>query len=912
MTQALLGGLATGSVYALLGLGIVLVFSVSRNVNLAQGEFYVYGALIASTLVGLGLPILVAAVIAVVAVAVIAAVLQVVVVARMESAPHATQLLGSIGIALMMAGVARMLWDTDERSLPGLFDRDEPFDIWGLSITPQTIVLFTALAVTCALLWFLLTRTMLGAQMSAVAALSSRAGLLGIRTNSVARLTYAVAGGVGALAGIVVTPLVFVSYHAGLGLTISGFIAAAFGGLRSVRGAVAGGLLLGVLEATAVHVGQSTMKTPLALALLIVVLLVRSESEASGRRWRTLRLWRARRTAVPRLHAVAGRARPLASAGRRGRFAALAVIAAFGLAGPHLLAPYWLSVWTFVGVLVVVGVGLDLLLGYTGQLSLGQTTFMGASAYLVALAAKWWDASPLLAVAVAMAGSVAMAGLVGAVVLRLRGYFFTLATLAVAMGLEALADGLPEQLGGPSGLPVLTTLGIGPFALDTPEKLFAATWLTAALGMAIAARLVRSRFGYAMRTVGHDEALAAAVGASPFSIKLRVFCLSAAYAAAAGVLTAHSYLSVSPSVLGFLGGIDAILGLLLGGLGTVFGAALGIPLVRLLPEAGESVASYQLVIQGFAIVAIVLLMPRGLMGGLRSVLQSLRRRGDADATPQSPEAAAPGHLSVSAAAAPAEVPARDPRTEPRLRLTASGVEVRFGGIVALSGVDLEVAPGLITGLIGPNGAGKSTLLAVLAGSRRPTSGTVRLGERDLTGIGAGTCARLGIARAFQLPRIPPHMTVLEVAMLGTFRRGRGGILRSWWRGQRELAAMEATACEQLRRVGIAHLARAEASTLSTSDQKLLEVARALASAPEVLLLDEPAGGLFEDDLPRLAQLLRGLAEEGLAVVLVEHDMSLVMEVSDRIVVLNEGCVIADGPADVVRLSPEVIDAYLGV
>ncbi|QPP05243.1 ATP-binding cassette domain-containing protein [Streptomyces bathyalis] len=911
MMQALLGGLATGSVYALLGLGIVLVFSVSRNVNLAQGEFYVYGALIASTLVGLGIPILLAAVIAVVAVAAIAALLQVVVVARMESAPHATQLLGSIGIALMMSGVARLLWDTDDRSLPGLFDRDEPFDVWGLSITPQTIVLFTALVVTCALLWFLLTRTMIGAQMSAAAALSSRAGLLGIRTNSMARLTYAVAGGVGALAGIVVTPLVFVSYHAGLGLTISGFIAAAFGGLRSVRGAVAGGLLLGVLEAVAVHVGQSTMKTPLALALLIIVLLARSESETSGRRWRTWRLWRARRSAVPSLHAVVGRARPLASAGRRGRFSALAAVAAFGLAGPHLLAPYWMSVWTFVGVLVVVGVGLDLLLGYTKQLSLGQTTFMGASAYLVALAAKWWDASPLLAVVVAMVGSVAMAALVGAVVLRLRGYFFTLATLAVAMGLEALVNGLPEQLGGPSGLPILTTLGIGSFTLDTPEKLFAATWFTAALGMAIAARLVRSRFGYAMRTVGHDEALASAVGASPFSIKLRVFCLSAAYAAVAGVLTAHSYLSVSPSVLGFLGGIDAILGVLLGGLGTVFGAVLGIPLVRLLPEAGESVTSYQLVIQGFAIVAIVVLMPRGLMGGLRFVLESLRPRSNAEARPHSRGVAAAGGL-VARAAASAEAVTREPQSASGLRLTASDVEVRFGGIVALSGVDLEAAPGLITGLIGPNGAGKSTLLAVLAGSRRPTAGTVRLGERDLTGIGAGTCAQLGIARAFQLPRIPSHMTVLEVAMLGTFRRGRGGMLWSWWRGQRELAAMEATAYAQLRRVGIAHLARVEASTLSTSDQKLLEIARALASAPDVLLLDEPAGGLFEEDLPRLAGLLRALAAEGLAVVLVEHEMSLVMEVSDRIVVLNEGCVIADGPAEVVRSSPEVIDAYLGV
>lgn len=500
MTQALLGGLVSGAIYALLGLGIVLVFGVARFVNLAQGEFYVYGALLATTLVAAGLPVWAAALLAVAGVVVLATALERLVFSRLADAPHASQLLGGIGVALAMAGAARLLWGTDERSLPDLVP-GPPLELFGARVGTQMLVLFAALALLCLALWLLLHRSLLGVAMRAVAALSGRAGLLGVPVRVVTTVAFAVAGAAGAVAGVVVTPLVFVSYQSGLLLTVFGFIAAAFGGLRSIRGAVAGGLLLGVLEAMTAYFLDSALRTPIALSLLVVVLVCRARREGTG----GLGVRRVRPPLRDALPAVAVPSLLVRLRSRRAAALGVALVVAFALAGPALLSPYWVSVWSFIGVFVIVGIGLDLLLGYTGQLSLGQTTFTGVSAYLVALSAQWWDVGAGVAVLVAIGGTALLAALLGSLVLRLRGYYFTLATLAIAIAAEALVNGLPGLLGGPSGVGVSTTLSLFGFELDTQDRLFAATWIAVALSLVVALRMVRSRFGLGMRAVGHDE-----------------------------------------------------------------------------------------------------------------------------------------------------------------------------------------------------------------------------------------------------------------------------------------------------------------------------------------------------------------------------------------------------------------------
>ncbi|GAA3237832.1 hypothetical protein GCM10017691_37330 [Pseudonocardia petroleophila] len=901
MTQALLGGLVSGTIYALLGLGIVLVFGVARFVNLAQGEFYVYGALLATTLVAAGLPVWAAALVAVAGVAVLAAALERLVFSRLADAPHASQLLGGIGVALAMAGAARLIWGTDERSLPELVP-GPPLELFGARVGTQMLVLFAALALLCLALWLLLHRSLLGMAMRAVAALSGRAGILGVPVRGVTTAAFAVAGAAGAVAGVVVTPLVFVSYQSGLLLTVFGFIAAAFGGLRSVRGAVAGGLLLGVLEAMTAYFLDSALRTPIALSLLVVVLVYRARREGAGGSPFGARAPRPSERAE--LPAVAVPSLLVRLRSRRAAGIGVALVVVFALAGPALLPPYWVAVWSFIGVFVVVGIGLDLLLGYTGQLSLGQTTFTGVSAYLVALSVQWWDVGAGVAVLVAIGGTALLALLLGALVLRLRGYYFTLATLAIAIAAEALVNGLPGLLGGPSGVGVSTTLSLFGFALDTQDRLFAATWIVVALSLLVALRMVRSRFGTGMRAVGHDEQLAAAAAVGPFRVRLAVFVASSVLAAVAGVLYAHLLLFVSPPVLGFSAGFDSVVGVLLGGFGTVWGALVGIPIVRLLPELGEDVARYQLLIYGLAVVLLVLAMRGGVVGAVRAVAGRLAARISGPAAVVVPATAA-----EVVPTGPARV--RDVAEAPALR--AEGLSRRFGGLVALDGVDVAVRPGRIVGLIGPNGAGKSTCLSLLAGSLGADTGTVALGDADVTRLPADARAGLGMTRTFQLPRLPADLTVLEVATLGAYRLGRTGPLRGLLTPTAaERAGMRRAGRDALELTGIAHLADAPAGTLSTGQQKMLELARALAGAPRVLLADEPAGGLYGDEVARLGAVLRRVAGRGVAVVLVEHEMDLVMEVCDEIVVLSQGRVIGSGtPADV-RGNQEVLDAYLGV
>ncbi|MAT04739.1 MAG: hypothetical protein CL424_06825 [Acidimicrobiaceae bacterium] len=925
MTQAIVGGLTSGAIYALLGLGIVIVYGVSRFVNLAQGEYYVYGALLSTTLVAADVPIWISALLAIGAVAIMSAALERIVFSRLVDAPHAAQLLAGIGVAFALAGAARVFWGTQERTLPAFWDRD-PIEVLGARISMQVLALLATLCLLWLLLWLLLHRTMLGTMMRAVATLSGRAGLLSVNVTMVTTVAFALAGAAGAAAGIVVTPLVFVTYHSGLLLTIYGFIAAAFGGMRSIRGTVAGGLLIGVLESLMAYYGDSALKTPMAFVLLVLILVYRAsrESDSAGL-LSAVRSARTRAQSMAALPPVAPPAMLLRLTGLRANAIGVGLVALFAVAGPVVLSPYWVSLLSFVGVFVIVGIGLDLLLGYTGQLSLGQTAFMGVSAYMVALSSEWWGLSAWPAALIAVAFTVSLAAGLGAVVLRLRNYYFTLATLAIAIAAEALVSGLPAQLGGPSGLRVRTTLSLPGFVLDTSSRLFTATWITVCVALVVALRLTRSRVGLAMKAVGADEALASAAAITPFTTKLKIFIVSGVFAGVAGVLYAHTLMYVSPSSLGLLGGFDAVVGLLLGGFGTVWGAVVGIPIIRLAPQFIERFAEYQELIYGLLVVSLVVLLPDGLVGASSKAYGRVRRGTSApsDVADTGRATAAVSHAGPSDREAPVRKSASNGQvvsleageaaqtTGPALR--ADGVSKKFGGIRALSDVHLAVSPGRIVGLIGPNGAGKSTFLSALAGSLQPDSGQVTMSGQDITGFSADARARYGLARTFQLPRIPHQMTVLDVAMLGTYRRGHVGVFRSVLGATSgEQRAMEAAAMEALELTGIAHLRHLEADRLSTGEQKMLELARALASAPQVLLADEPAGGLFDDEVARLEELLRKLASQGLSIVLVEHHMELVMSACSEIVVLNEGHVIAIGAPKVVRSNQEVLDAYLGV
>lgn len=811
MTQAIVGGLTSGAIYALVALGIVTVFRFATFLNLAQGEFYVYGALIASTLVASGWPVGFAVVGAVLATSVIGAALYWAIFRHVRSATHAMQLLTSLGVALAMAGSARLFWGTDERSLPE-FSRADGAVVFGAQIGTQVLVIWAALAVLCLTLWFVLHRTLLGVKMQATASSQIGAALLGVNVKVVGLVAFALAAAIGAVAGVTVAPQVFVNYDSGLLITVLGFVAAAVGGMTSVRGAVLGGLGLGVLQAVVAYQFSSALKTPIAFAVLILVLVVRSGTDTG---FGPVRRKPMTSTDHPRLELSSAR-RTTASVLGQGRIGTvgLAVVVVFALAGSRVLSPYWLALWTFIGVLVLVGIGLDLLLGCTGQLSLGQTAFMGVAAYMMALSEKWWGVHGWLAVVIALTGVCLFAALLGLAVLRLRGYYFALATLATSLAAVSLVSGLPDLFGGPSGLRLRTRLGVAGHDLSTPSRLFVVVWIVVAIGLVVAGRLMRSRFGQAMVVVGVDETAASASAVSPFPVRLKVFVLSAGYAGAAGVLLAQSLRFVSPTALGFQGGLDSLVGLLLGGFGTLWGAVIGVPIVRLLPQVTERFADYQQLVYGATIVVIVLVFPDGIVGTSQRALRRLMPARPGSMTQ-------PGATAMVATVAVADA---ERKTAPVLE--AIGLTKSYGGVRAVDDVHLVVNAGQILGLIGPNGAGKSTCLGLLAGTIPADGGTARLMGNDVTAWPAHARAAAGLARTFQLPRLIGSQTVLDTVALGAYRHGRSGLIRGAMGdlGWRERTTLRDRSFEALELVGLDKQAARPAQQLSTGQQKLLELA----------------------------------------------------------------------------------------
>jgi ABC-type branched-subunit amino acid transport system ATPase component len=360
-------------------------------------------------------------------------------------------------------------------------------------------------------------------------------------------------------------------------------------------------------------------------------------------------------------------------------------------------------------------------------------------------------------------------------------------------------------------------------------------------------------------------------------------------------------------------------GLLLGGIGTVWGALIGIPIIRLAPQLFDRFSTYQELIYGVVIVGMVLALPDGIVGGMRRfgrrVGVTLSRYPEESSGAVAKDGDA-GRLHVVLERSdldPASAVVGTRLDIATVVLSAQNISKRFGGIQALSDVALSARSGSIVGLIGPNGAGKSTFLSVLAGGLTPDTGQIHLQGRDITGFDAASRAASGLSRTFQLPRIPHHMSVLELATLGAHRRGSSGAIRAVLGATgAERRALEQAGMEALEKTGIAHLSTLPASKLSTGEQKLLELARALAASPEVLLADEPAGGLFDEEIARLGEVLNSLTTNGLAVVLVEHHMNLVMDVCSEICVLQEGRVIAVGSPAEIQTNHQVLDAYLGV
>ena len=564
---------------------------------------------------------------------------------------------------------------------------------------------------------------------------------------------------------------------------------------------------------------------------------------------------------------------------------------------------YWVTLANSAGIGAIVAVGIVVLTGVAGMTSFAQATFVGFGAYATSLLTTRFGWSPWLALPASLAVSALAAILIGAITLRLSGHYLALGTIAWAVSFYYLFGNsdLVNRNDGISGIPPVSVLG---HALLDGRAYFVVVWLAVALALLLSRNLLDSRVGRSLRALRGGSAAAASCGVHLARTRLLAFTWAATLAGLAGWLYAHMQRSVNPTPFGLNASIEYLLMAVLGGLaflpGAVLGAALFVlvndQLQDLLPRLLGGLGGFETVVFGALLVLVLQVAPEGLWPQIRALWRRLL----------------PRHPARRRAADAGPLPARALPPPGAPLLEADGLRKQFGGLVAVNGVSLRVDTAEIVGLIGPNGAGKSTTFNLLTGVARPTAGAIRFEGRDIAGLVPPKVAALGIARSFQHVKLVPGMSAVENAALGAHLRGRAGAVAAMLRLDRaEEARLFAEARRQLARVGLASLAERPADSLPLGQQRIVEIARALCLDPVLLLLDEPAAGLRLQEKEELAALLRRLREEGVTVLLVEHDMDFVMRLTDRLVVMEFGQMLAEGPADAIRRDPRVIEAYLG-
>lgn len=537
-----------------------------------------------------------------------------------------------------------------------------------------------------------------------------------------------------------------------------------------------------------------------------------------------------------------------------------------------------------VALTTLVGIGLNILYGLTGLVSLGQIAFFSIGAYAAAILTinglSFWLAVPIAVLMAALSGA-----LLAIPAARMAGPFLAMTTIAFAFIVEHIAIEWESLTGGQNGLIGVPMPIFAGLQFAERELVLLCVGLTG-LGLLAYRRLAASGLGLAMMAIRDTEIAASALGYHPFKVKLIAFVLAAAFAGLAGALFAPLMMFIAPSNFPFSQSILYLFAVLIGGAGTTLGPLVGALVIVFLPEFLSDLAEYRLLFFGGLLVVVLLAAPKGLVGTIAGLFKR-----------QEP---APKSLSEAAI--------RDflGQNTGQNVLSVTDLGIAFGGVQAAAHVSLDMRAGEVTSIIGPNGAGKTTILNIISGFYQPDQGTIHLDGRDLAGQPAFAAARAGIARTYQTPRLFENLSVAANIVAGLPRGGLSGRLDPALSSARlDLAAGLLAFC------GYDGNLHKRAGDLPHVDRRLVEIARALALKAQILLLDEPAAGLMRADKDEVAKLLRRLADCGLAVVLVEHDMDVVMGISDTILVLDAGEPIALGAPATIQSNPAVIRAYLG-
>jgi ABC-type branched-subunit amino acid transport system ATPase component/ABC-type branched-subunit amino acid transport system permease subunit len=603
----------------------------------------------------------------------------------------------------------------------------------------------------------------------------------------------------------------------------------------------------------------------------------------------------------------------------------LLVVAVASFAGD-----YWAGLGATVGLTALLALGMVLVTGYAGQFSLAVGAFYGIGAYGSAMLTINLGLPGLLALVLSSLLAALIAMLLGRPIFRLRGHFLAMGTLALTEIFYLLVNNL-EITGGSSGIGGIMPLSILGLDFISTDQFFILNWLIVGVVLWGCLRLSTGREGRALKAIRGHEAAAAAVGINIASSKARIFTASAVISSIAGSLYAHQVMYVNPGPFGVETAIAILVIAVLGGMRSPWGAIVGAIALEALNQMIEAylpglmgaaaVGAGQTLILGLLMVVILIIRPDGIAGLAASLAASIRHRRNgarpAEGTTTAAHVDEDDDFATMAQLRETDDAQRTQTVNTRgaLVLNAANLTKRFGGVTAVDDVSLELFAGEVLAVIGPNGAGKSTLVNLLSGNLPPTAGTVALNGTNVSGKAAFLVARHGLSRTFQTPCLFDGMDVASTVKVGAHLRGKVGMLRSALptpgsvQEERRLAAETATLLERL---GLSQLADQDAKNLSLGQQKQIEIARALAGRPQVLLLDEPCAGLNKGEKKKLMLLLRQLGAEGMAVLVIEHDMEFVMASADRVQVLNFGATLRIGSPAEVQADQAVIDAYLGV
>jgi branched-chain amino acid transport system permease protein len=563
------------------------------------------------------------------------------------------------------------------------------------------------------------------------------------------------------------------------------------------------------------------------------------------------------------------------------------------------LPDFWIAQLNYIGLYALVSLGLVLLTGVGGLTSFGQAAFVGIGAYTTAWLTLNLGMSPWITLFIGLAFTAVSAVIVGLITLRMSGHYLPLATIAWGLSLYYLMGNL-DALGKYDGLLGLKSLSLGDIDIGQGRLFFVLCWAILIAGAVALINLLDSRPGRAIRSLKGGTQMAEAMGISTFRYKVTIFLIAALFASVAGWLLAHFQRTVNPSAFGLKMGIEYLFMAVVGGVGYVWGAIVGAGLVKLLddylqvalPALIGTSGSYEVIIFGVALVLVLKYLPDGLWSVVaRKFPRPQREVNWHDA---------------------ADLPVRHKPAHGEPVLVVDKIRKQFGGLTAVNDISFDIKAGQIVGLIGPNGAGKSTTFNLITGVLSKTSGRVTFCGHDVSHLASREISRQGMARTFQHVKMIADMTVLENVAMGAYTRGNSGVLSSMLRtNQAEEQRLMKEAQRQLERIGMGAYLHEQAGNLAMGPQRLMEIARALCCDPALLLLDEPAAGLRHQEKLALAQVLRQLQAEGMSILLVEHDMDLVMDVCDQLVVMEFGTLLTRGTPAEVQANPAVRAAYLG-